>query len=189
MEADLLLNYGLKEKALRLLQSLEIREPGNKDMRIRLMHLYKADNKYAEAAKQCLLLAALCRMSKNEEAAQTYIAEAKQMAPDMDAYAQDLIEFARLNGILAESMANHCAGRTPPLKADGEVDLSADLMDIFFAGDQDSGIGEDSGLQHIPEVSEESAIEDYAEEIAAAAGQIRAGTAAGSGFLYPSRIS
>ena len=62
VEADLLLNYGLKEKALRLLQSLEIRDPGNKEMRIRLMHLYKADNKYAEAAKQCLLLAALCRM-------------------------------------------------------------------------------------------------------------------------------
>ncbi len=163
VEADLLLNYGLKEKALRLLQSLEIREPGNRDMRTRLMHLYKADNKYAEAAKQCLLLAALCRMAKNEEAAQAYIAEARQIAPDMDAYAQDLMEFARQNGILAESMAKP-ASSDAPLKADGEVDLSADLMDIFFAGGQDSGIEEDSGLQPIPEVSAQSAIEDYAEE-------------------------
>lgn len=163
VEVDLLLNYGLKEKALRLLQSLEIREPGNKDMRTRLMHLYKADNKYAEAAKQCLLLAALCRMVKNEEAAQTYIAEARQMAPDMDEYAQDLMEFARLNGIFAESMTNS-APADAPIKADGEVDLSADLMDIFFAGGPHAGIEEDSGLQPIPEISEESAIEDYAEE-------------------------
>jgi tetratricopeptide (TPR) repeat protein len=164
VEADLLLNYGLKEKALKLLQSLEIREPGNKDIRIRLMHLYKADNKYAEAAKQCLLLAALCRMSKNEEDAQTYIAEAKQMAPDMDEYAQDLMEYARLNGIFSESATN-TARQDEPLKSDGEVDLSADLMDIFFAGGQDAGIGEDSGLQQTPEISEESAIEDYAEEM------------------------
>ena len=113
VEADLLLNYGLKEKALKLLQGLEIREPANKDMRVRLMHLYKADHKYAEAAKQCLLLAALCRMSKNEEAAQTYIAEARQIAPDMDEYAQDLMEFAQLNGISAKSMMNAAAGKRP----------------------------------------------------------------------------
>ena len=164
VEADLLLNYGLKEKALKLLQSLEIREPGNKDMRIRLMHLYKGDNKYAEAAKQCLLLAALGRIAKNEDVAQTYIADAKQMAPDMDEYAQDLLEFARLNGILAESMA-HTAPVDAPLKADGEVDLSSDLMDIFFAGGRDAEIGEDSGLQQIPEISEESTIEDFSKEI------------------------
>ena len=164
VEADLLLNYGLREKALKLLQSLEIREPGNKDLRIRLMHLYKADKKFAEAAKQCLLLAALCRMAKNEDAAQTYIAEAKQMAPDMDAYAQDLIEFARLNGIFAESTAN-AVPNNAGLKAGGEVDLSADLMDIFFAGGQDDGAGEDSELQPIPEISEESTIEEYPEGI------------------------
>jgi pilus assembly protein FimV len=162
VEADLLLNYGLKEKALKLLQSLEIRDPGNKDMRIRLIHQYRADNKYAEAAKQCLLLAALYRMAKNEEAAQTYIAEAKQLAPDMDEYAQDLMEFARLNGIFAES-ATKAAPADAPLKSDGEVDLSADLMDIFFADGQDAGIGEDSGLQPIPDISEESEIEAYPE--------------------------
>ena len=164
VEADLLLNYGLKEKALKLLQGLEIREPGNKDLRIRLMHLYKADKKYAEAAKQCLLLAALGRIAKNEDAAQTYIADAKQMAPDLEEYAQDLMEFARLNGILAESMAN-AAIADAPLKADNEVDLSSDLMDIFFSGDGDSEIGEDSGLQQRPESPDESTIEDFSKEI------------------------
>jgi tetratricopeptide (TPR) repeat protein len=164
VEADLLLNYGLKEKALKLLQSLEIREPGNKDVRTRLMHLYKVDNKYNEAAKQCLLLAALCRMAKNEESVQLYIAEARQMVPDMDAYAQDLMEFARLNGISAESMTN-AAPQDAPIKTDGEVDLSADLMDIFFAGGRDAEIEGDSGLQPIPEISDEPAIEAYAEKI------------------------
>ena len=55
------------------------------------------------------------------------------------------------------------ASRTTPFKADGEVDLSADLMDIFFAGDQDSEIGEESEFQSIPEVAEEAPIEAYPE--------------------------
>ena len=38
-------------------------------------------------------------------------------------------------------------------------------MDIFFARGRDAGVGEDSGLQDMPEISEESAIEDYAKEI------------------------
>jgi len=160
VEADLLLNYGLKEKALKLLQSMEIRDPGNKEMRIRLMHLYKADNNYSEAAKQCLLLGALSRISKNEEAAQDYIAEAKQMAPEMRAYEQDLMEFARLNGILTETGAG-AETEDANLHPGGEVDLSADLMDIFFTGDQSAPAGED--LQLIPEVPADGAIESYPE--------------------------
>ena len=72
---------------------------------------------------------------------------------------QDLMEFARQNGISAGIHGEAAPSDGLPLKADGEVDLSADLMDIFFAGDQDAGIEEDSGLQPIPEVPEEAAIE------------------------------
>ncbi len=164
VEADLLLNYGLKDKALKLLQGLEVRDPANKDMRVRLMHLYKAENRAADAARQCLLLAALSRLEKNEAAVQDYLAEARQISPDAGAYEQDLEEFARRNGITAES-----AGGTAPdaasLRSDGEVDLSADLMDIFFTGDQDAALGEESGMEDIPEVPLDVSVEAYPQEI------------------------
>jgi tetratricopeptide (TPR) repeat protein len=128
------------------------------------MHLLKADNKYAEAAKQCLLLAALCRMSKNEDAAREYIAEAKQMAPGMDEYCQDLFEFARSNGIYAETHGSAAIEGSSP-KSDGEVDLSADLMDIFFTGDHGAEIGDDSELQSIPEVPEDASFEAFPDRL------------------------
>ncbi len=164
LEADLLLNYGLKDKALKLLQGLEIRDPANREMRIRLIHIYRAENMCAEAAKQCLLLAALCRWSGNEDVAQEYIAEAKQMAPDLEEYGQDLFEYARINGISLEA-AQGASAEGALLKSSDEVDLSADIMDIFFAGDRDSDIGADSELQPIPESPEDATIEAYPEEI------------------------
>jgi tetratricopeptide (TPR) repeat protein len=50
VEVDLLLNYGLKEKALKLLLALEMRDPDNQEVRNRLRSLYNADKKFAEAA-------------------------------------------------------------------------------------------------------------------------------------------
>ena len=189
VEVDLLLNYGLKEKALSLLRNLETRDPGDKEVRVRLLSIFKAENKFAEAAEQCLLLAALYRRSKNEDAVQDYLAEAKQLAPDMAEYEQDLEEFARQHGIVAEPMASTDA-EPDVLKADAEVDLSADLMDIFFVGDQepesdeDSEISADSGY-----VSEAIGDRRLSSRYPSSPIQIRSGTASGSGFLYTSGIS
>jgi pilus assembly protein FimV len=151
VEADLLLNYGMREKALSLLLNEEARDPFDMEVRVRLLALYKAEKKSREAAEQCLLMAALQRRAKNEESAQNYLAEAKQLAPEMAAYETDLEAFARRNGIVEESSIS-----TPPspkeLKPDAEVDLSADLLDIFFAGGQGSVNGEDSEPQPIQEM-------------------------------------
>ena len=155
VEVDLLLNYGLRDKALSLLQSHEARDPYDKEVRIRLLSLYKSEKKYDEAAEQCLLLAALHRRAKNEESAQTYLAEAKQLSPDVAEYEKDLEEFARRNGIVADTPAPLAAGAP-----DSEVDLSSDLLDIFFTGDQESMADEDSGQQPMQEIMAEGYPQD-----------------------------
>ncbi len=137
VEVDLLLNYGMKEKALRLLQSLETRNPSNKEVRIRLLSLLKEENKYTEAAEQCLLLAMLQRKSKNEEAARVYLAEAKQLDPDLPSDEEDLVALARRKGISLQSMSG-VAGAEYGSRTDTEVDLSEDLVEIFFAEDQET---------------------------------------------------
>lgn len=150
VEVDLLLNYGLMDKALSLLQNLETRDPYDKEVRTRLLSLYKTEKKYTEAAEQCLLLAALHRRTKNEEVAQGYLTEAKQLAPDMAAYETELEAFARRNGIVDDAPSGNpsLAGTLNP---DEELDLSSDLLD-FFSGDQESAGGEDSEPQAIQEV-------------------------------------
>ena len=156
VEVDLLINYGLKEKALSLLLSLEARDPYDKEARLRLVTLYKADKKFTQAAEQCLLLAALHRRSKNEEEARSCLSEAKQLAPELAGYADNLEAFARRNGIDLEPQAG--AHEAAASAAEEPVDLSSDLLDIFFSGEQetpaleeleDQGMGEGTGV--IPE--------------------------------------
>lgn len=152
VEVDLLINYGLKEKALNLLLSLEARDPYDKEVRQRLLNLYKADQRLQSAAEQCLLLAALNRRAKNEEAAQSFICEAKQLAPEMEGYAADLDAFASKHGIETTSSAS---GSPAAGQVAEPVDLSSDLLDIFFSGNEadapGAGAGSDSGAGDITE--------------------------------------
>ena len=150
VEVDLLLNYGLREKALSILRSLESRDPGDKDVRVRLLSLFKAEKKYPEAAEQCLLLAILNRRSKNEEAAKNYIAEAKQLDPEISTSDSDLETLANVHGISAvpQAAAPSAAGA---FQTGSEVDLSSDVLDIFFKGDQESEASADSEPQTIHE--------------------------------------
>jgi len=131
VEADLLVNYGMKEKALGLLQNLEARDPYDKKVRTRLLTLFKEEKKNTEAAQQCLLLAVLYGKSKDEDSAGKYMAEAKQLDPDLVDREQDLDTFARKHGVVTETISG---GNR--MKSDPEVDLSGDLMDIFFTGEQ-----------------------------------------------------
>jgi tetratricopeptide (TPR) repeat protein len=163
VEVDLLLNYGLKDKALSILRNLETRDPNDKDVRIRLLSLFKANDKIAEAAEQCLLLAVLCRRSGDEDAAQEYLKEAGELAPDL-AEREDLEEFARLHGITAVALSETSA-EPDLIQSDGEVDLSADLMDIFFAGDQEPGDGEESESQPSVELTSETIAEEFPSDL------------------------
>ncbi len=137
VEADLLINYGLKDKAQSLLLNLVARDPHDKQVRQRLLSFYKGEKKYREAAEQCLLLAVLYRRLKDEEEAEQYLKEAKQLSPIAGEYEKDLDAFARRNGIEIESAPAQpsAPGQHAP---EQEVDLSSDLLDMFFSGDQGS---------------------------------------------------
>jgi tetratricopeptide (TPR) repeat protein len=155
VEVDLLINYGLRDKAMSLLQSLESRDPYEKEVRIRLVSLYKGEKKFTEAAEQCMLLAALYRRGRNEEAAQNCINEAKQLAPEVAEYENDLEAYALRNGIEIGSPS----GSDPASAAQGtepEVDLSSDLLDIFFSGGQESAVEEveEQGEDQVEEINE-----------------------------------
>jgi tetratricopeptide (TPR) repeat protein len=154
VEVDLLINYGLRDKALGLLQSLESRDPYDKEVHLRLLSLYKAENKLTEAAEQCLLLAVLNRRSNNEESALSCLAEAKQLSPEVAEYQKDLDGFARRSGIEPESPAGPVT-RTATHDPGAEVDLSSDLLDIFFSGDQRAE-GEDQEADETAEVISEA---------------------------------
>jgi tetratricopeptide (TPR) repeat protein len=142
LEVDLLLNYGLKDKALSILLNLEATDPYDKETRIRLSSVYKAEGKNVEAAEQCLLLAALYRTGNNEDAARSYLSKAKQLAPGLDADHINLIEYARNHGLLfamPDSSYSSSSGTRSSMPSSNaaiefgsEVDLSSDLMNSFF---------------------------------------------------------
>jgi tetratricopeptide (TPR) repeat protein len=137
VEVDLLLNYGMTDKALGLLKSLETRDPYDREVRLRLLSIYKGERANEEAAKQCLLLAALHRNSNNEEASLSCLAEAKQLSPEVARHEKDLDAFAKSHGIKREVASSDSAasdGKAP----EAEVDLSSDLLDIFFSGEQEA---------------------------------------------------
>ncbi len=148
VEVDLLLNYGLRDKALSLLLNLESRDPYDREIRVRLLSIYKAENKHAEAAKQCLLLAVLHRRANNEESAQSYLAEAKHLDPATVDAEPDLEEFARRNGIV-EKPADRVDSEDAA-SPNAEVDLSGDLMDIFFADGREAAADVDANALSAP---------------------------------------
>ena len=153
VEIDLLMNYGMREKALSLLLNLETCDPTDKEVRMRLLSIYRAEKKNTEAAEQCLLLAALCRNSRNEEAAQNYLAEAEQLDPDLVELERDLEAFARRHGIEMDGPAEAAGQVAAP---ESEVDLSSDLIDIFFSGEAEALEGDDPVAAEAQELIPES---------------------------------
>jgi tetratricopeptide (TPR) repeat protein len=151
VEADLLLNYGMRDKALSLLQNLVSRDPVDKEVRLRLLSILKEEKRLDEAAEQCLLLAALYRKSRNEESAQSYLMEARQLAPEIASQEQDLEAFAQKNGIFIGTPAN--AGK-PSLQPGSEIDLSEDLLDIFYAGGQEAESSVPEPQEHLDGMTE-----------------------------------
>ena len=131
-------------------------------MRIRLMHLYKADKNYAEAAKRCLLLAALCRLEENEDRRPAVYRRSQADGPGHGRMRPGSWRVRPPERNFAESIADGSSADVP-LSRDGEVDLSSDLMDIFFAGDRNSEVDED--LRAIPDAAAEETIEAFPERI------------------------
>jgi tetratricopeptide (TPR) repeat protein len=86
----------------------------------------------------------------DEEAAQRYWAEAQELDPDLVDRERDLEAFARRRGISIESPRNAALG------SNSEVDLSGDLLDIFFSGDQDAASSDEAESLAMPETIADS---------------------------------
>jgi tetratricopeptide (TPR) repeat protein len=159
IEIDLLLNYGMKEKALQHLLQLVAQDPFEKQVRARLAAVYTEMENHREAAQHCLLGAALELRSGQNDAADKLLAQAKNLAPDMVGENFDLATFAEKNGIrIGETKyRGHASARG---QARGvELDLTGDLSDIFFRNggtgvdldDMESeGLDLSAGVEEIP---------------------------------------
>jgi tetratricopeptide (TPR) repeat protein len=130
VEIDLLLNYGLKEKALQLLRALETARPADIEVRRRLCSLWVESGEHLLAAQQSVLLSALHRKAGDQEAAEKSWNQAKSLAPDWISSGVDIVAFAREHGITLEQAKPETPVKES--KAGLEVDLSGDLSEIFF---------------------------------------------------------
>lgn len=133
VEIDLLLNYGMKARALERLQALEDQDPGGKEVRLRLLSLYREARRNRDAAEQCVLLAAIHRRAKDEDSAQEYIAEARKLAPDWVVPGFDITDFARSRRVPIDRRKPQEAATTLTSEDDTlEIDLSEDISEVFF---------------------------------------------------------
>ena len=129
VEIDLLLNYGMKEKALQLLKNLEQNSALDKDMRLRLISLYRETGESLPAAEQLVLLSVSLQKGGDPDGAQRYLAEAERIAPDW-VRGLNVAAFAAQRGISLEAPRAAAPDKITP--AAMEVDLSGDLSEIFF---------------------------------------------------------
>lgn len=152
VEIDLLINYGMRDKALGLLRDLERRDPYDREVRFRLLSLLKEEGQGADAAEQSLLLAALERCDGHEDEMQRLIAEAKQLDPGLTEDEQSLAAFAARHGIRMEIGA---AGLS---SSESREDLSSDLISALFPEEAHGVVGD---------VAQEIAPEPFPQEGAA----------------------
>jgi tetratricopeptide (TPR) repeat protein len=175
VEVDLLLNYGMKEKALQLLGGLVTKRPKDVTARSRLVSLYRETGEARLAAEQCLLLCALQRQAGDLEAAQKSWDEAVNLAPDLVKPGLDVVGFARQRGIDLEPAKTETRAREPG--GNFEVDLSGDLSEIFFQDAQGPPDREESAFagkldvvadefsEQIPHDTARESIEDQLQEV------------------------
>ncbi len=157
VEIDLLINYGMKPKALERLQALESQDPGNKDVHTRLLSLYEESQRFRDAAEQCALLAAIHRRANDEESAERYLAQAGKLAPEWIGQGFDLVAFANSRGVPIER--RKMAARDVLATQDDvlEIDLSEDISEVFFDGPAGVSLGQEGGEAPVEpaEVAEE----------------------------------
>ncbi len=135
VEIDLLLNYGMKEKALQLLRALESRIPADKEVHRRLCSFHKDASDYRSASEQYVLLSVLQRNAGELDEAQKSWDEAMKLAPEFANSNLDVARFAEEHGIMVETPQ---APAAPAKEQAGnlEVDLSGDLSEIFFKDEE-----------------------------------------------------
>jgi tetratricopeptide (TPR) repeat protein len=155
IEVDLLLNYGMMEKAAEMLQGLAAKDACDKHVHARLVTVYTATADTHQAAVHTVLLAALERHANNEVAAQRHLAEARRLDSGLVDDTFDLVAFAAQYGV--DARPSDTAGSRSGL----ELDLSGDLSDIFFKDGGEASLREDAD----PATAGDPAAEEYSAEV------------------------
>jgi tetratricopeptide (TPR) repeat protein len=139
VEIDLLITYGMVDKARALLDHLIARDPEDKEARARLVSLCRDIGDSRRAAEESLLLAACYLKAGNLEQADRCVGDARRLAPNLVGVGFDLAAFGRKHGLeVTEPGAITTAdARSTVAAAPLEVDLSGDLTDIFFGAESD----------------------------------------------------
>jgi tetratricopeptide (TPR) repeat protein len=143
VEIDLLLNYGMSEKAAEMLRELAERDPSDKEVHSRLAAVYSASGDMRQAAIHTVLLAALERRADDDESSQRHLSEARHLDAGLLDDSFDLVVFAAQHGIDAIPSATHSSGAAVARNA-LELDLSGDLSDIFFKEGGEGPVPEDA---------------------------------------------
>ncbi len=149
VEVDLLLNYGMKDRAFELLRTLESQDPSDVGVRLRLLSLYKENNQVSLAAEECLYLALAHRKTGDDEAAQKFIDEAGRLDSAVVAGRPELLSQAYQQGVAPEQAPQGPGAISADAGSGIEVDLSEDLSDIFFKKQGTSEIGAETGSEQV----------------------------------------
>jgi tetratricopeptide (TPR) repeat protein len=147
VEIDLLVTYGMTDKALEQLRALATEDPGNIEIRRRLVGLYKETRQNAKAAEDSLFLAAFCLRDHDRNSADKALLEARKLAPELVGPDFDLEVFAQKHGILIEKTSGKSGGGGSI--AGMELDLSGDLSDMFFQNESANAPAEEPALSDI----------------------------------------
>jgi tetratricopeptide (TPR) repeat protein len=152
VEIDLLLTYGMTEKALEQLHVLATEDPWNIEIRRRMIALYKETRQLGKAADECLILASLYLRDHDESSAEKSLSEARKLAPELVGPSFDLESFAQRQGIVLEKPGNAAVSQGTMA---GELDLSGDLSEMFFSDRTGRSTTEeaDSGEREFSEIS------------------------------------
>jgi pilus assembly protein FimV len=163
VEVDLLLTYGMPEKAIEQLQILQSQDPLNPDISRRLLSLYKDSRQNARVAEQCLMLAVLARKGDDDLAAERHLEEAKRISPASVPPEFDLIAFAQRRGIALDSSS---VNPEPAQLLPGiEVDLTGDLSEIFFKDGEEAPETEvEPSIEVDPTGLPDAAVDEYTAE-------------------------
>jgi tetratricopeptide (TPR) repeat protein len=153
VEIDLLLNYGMNEKALELLRTLESKNPMDKEVRFRLATIHRESGELRLAAEQYVLLSALHRKAGDAEAANSTWDEARSLDSAWVNQDLDVVSFAQKHGINLDGLRADESDRERG--GNLEVDLSGDLSEIFF-----KDIQPEVDPDEIPDADEPDSIAD-----------------------------
>lgn len=81
-EADILCRYGLPGEAIKLLETVKLRDPRNIDLHLKLMALYREVSDTESATTECLVLSELFKRAGDDESSAKMLKEAFELSPE-----------------------------------------------------------------------------------------------------------